>query len=205
MLKTTFREIRAHRPCKDGWSTLCNNILGTCFPEKPESWKECQLTENQLDTEVSILAILENNGVKGALWSLCTQEYWDYCLILADVAESVLHIWEEEYPDDERPRKIIEAIRLWHSGKITDQELRNAVAAFSATAIGAYIAAANYDAPASSAAYTAYAAGDHTHAAHAAHAYTVADHAAHAHSADAHAAEQWNKNEEILRKYLDLA
>ena len=128
-MKTTFRELQSCRPCKDGWSLLCNNILKTDFPEYPESWNKCQLTDEQLDTEVSILEILESNGVKDAFWAFQTQKYRDYCLILADIVESVLHIWEERYPNDNRPRLAVETIRKWYCGEATDKELRNAAAA----------------------------------------------------------------------------
>src|SRR6056297_1815265 len=141
MMKTTFRELQSCHPCKDGWSLLCNNILKTDFPEYPASWSQCQLSEEQLDTEVSILEILESNGVEDAFWALRTQEYRDYCLILADIAESVLHIWEERYPNDNRPRLAVETIRKWYSGEATDQDLE--VAAATATAAGADVAYAS--------------------------------------------------------------
>jgi len=41
-------------------------------------------------------------------------------------AERVLPIWEEKYPDDDRPRKAIEAKRAWMRGEITDKELKEA-------------------------------------------------------------------------------
>jgi len=74
-------------------------------------------------TEVSILEILNSNGIKDAVKVLQTQKYKNYCLFLADVAESVLHIFEEEDPYNNRPRKCIEGIRLYHSGRITEDEL----------------------------------------------------------------------------------
>ncbi len=44
-------------------------------------------------------------------------------MLLANVAESVLYIFEERYPSDKRPRLAIEGIRDWHAGKITSEEL----------------------------------------------------------------------------------
>src|SRR6056297_3435076 len=156
-MRTTFRELRSYRPCKDGWAMLCNNIIGTDFPEDPENWNECQLTKKQLDTEVSILQILESNGVEHAFWAFRTQEYRDYCLILSDIAESVLHIWEEKYPGDSRPRDVIETIRQWHAGKATDEELKAAAAsAYAVSAAGA--SSADYAAAVASAASAASAA-----------------------------------------------
>ena len=141
-MKTTFGEIREFNPCTDGWKLLCKNL-------NPEM---------DMEKEVSVLEILESNGVKDAFWALRTQDYRDYCLILADVAESVLHIFEEKNKGDTRPRKAIEAIRKWHSGIITDAELKDAADAADA-------ADATYNA-----AYSA----------------------------------QWEKNETILRNYIEV-
>ena len=47
-------------------------------------------------------------------------------LFAADCAERVLPIWEKKYPDDLRPRKAIEAARLFADGKITKEKLADA-------------------------------------------------------------------------------
>lgn len=44
-------------------------------------------------------------------------------LLACDFAEHVLHIFEKEYPNDDRPRKAIETKRFWIDGKITKEEL----------------------------------------------------------------------------------
>jgi len=44
-------------------------------------------------------------------------------LFAADCAERVLPIFEGEYPDDDRPRKAIEAARAFANGNITESEL----------------------------------------------------------------------------------
>ena len=43
----------------------------------------------------------------------------------ADCAAHVLAAFEDIYPDDDRPRKAVEAARAWVSGKITVPEARN--------------------------------------------------------------------------------
>jgi len=47
-------------------------------------------------------------------------------LFAADCAEHVLPIWEKKYPGDLRPRKAIEAARLFADGKITKEKLADA-------------------------------------------------------------------------------
>ena len=163
-MKTTLRKIKSFNPCLPGWRTLCEG-LGTTDP----------------DTEVSILQILEINGVEDAFWALRTQKYKDYCLVLADIAESVLHIFEEEYPDDKRPRRTIQAIRDYKAGKISKKELEDARTAI--TADPAAITRATRTAYA--AAYTARARVDHTAIDAAEVAYDVAYNAAYAAAYDA--------------------
>jgi len=178
-MKTTFGKIYSYDPCSSGWITLCTNKLGTL-----------QLTEEQLTTEISIMEILTSNGIKHAVWALRTQDYRDYCLFIADVAESVLHIFENEYPEDMRVRDLIAGIRRWHAGEISDEELdvlRIAAYDYAAAAVAADYAAAN------AAAKAAYYAADTT-------AYAAATAAAYA-SAYARR-EQWKKIEELLRKHL---
>ena len=50
-------------------------------------------------------------------------------LIAADFAERVLPIFEAHYPDDDRPRKAIEAARAYARGEITKEQLAAARAA----------------------------------------------------------------------------
>ena len=60
-----------------------------------------------------------------------------------DVAESVLHIFEERNPNDRRVRQAIETTRAYVDGKATLQELRDAAAAAGAAArAAAYYTAA---------------------------------------------------------------
>ena len=137
-MKTTFAKIKSFKPCVDSWKKLCKNL-------NPEM---------DMDKEISMMEILASNGIKDAVWALRTQEYRDYCLFLADVAESVLHIFEKQYPDD---NLAIEAIRKWYAGEISDAELRCAAVAAYAVASVAYDAAANTSADAAvySAVYSA--------------------------------------------------
>ena len=89
------------------------------------------------------------------------QDHRALVLWAADCAGHVLACFEEQYPEDDRPQKAIEAGRAWVRGAITMSEAR-------AAAFGAHAAARSADDRA------ARAAG---HAAATAH---VADHARHA-------------------------
>ena len=63
-------------------------------------------------------------------------------LIAADFAERVLPLFEAEYPDDDRPRKAIEAARAYARGEITKEQMAAAGAAAWDAAMAAAGAAA---------------------------------------------------------------
>lgn len=110
-------------------------------------------------------------------------------LVAADFAESVLHIYEKQYPNDSRPRKAIEAAK---NG--------SAKAAYDAAFDAAYAANAAFDAKA---AYDAYAADAAAYAADAAaNAAYAAKAAAKAANAAAYAAPNQEKVQiNIMKKY----
>jgi hypothetical protein len=59
---------------------------------------------------------LANNRTKEALNFVLTNKFIDekrLHILACDFAENVLHIFEKEYPDDNRPRRAIEVKRLW--------------------------------------------------------------------------------------------
>jgi len=94
----------------------------------------------------------------------------------ADCAERVLPYFEEAFPDDDRPRKAIEAARTWARGEIRVSEARTAaLAAHAAAACTATRGAGRDAAKYSSACAAARAAG---HAAATAHMVGHALHAA---------------------------
>ena len=79
------------------------------------------ITEYGKDTPIDLLTILETNGVDDCLWALqATAEDASRIteLIIADVAESVLYIYEREYPTDKRVRECIQARRAYANGEI---------------------------------------------------------------------------------------
>jgi len=122
-------------------------------------------------------------------------------------AERCLHIFEEKIPDDNRPRKAIEAAKQW----IIDPT--NAVArardAYAAADDAGY--ATNAAASAASAAYAAYAAHDvhntnvASYAACAAARAAAANSATYAKSANYAAEQKWSRNKlkEIVGEYLN--
>ena len=153
------------------------------------------LDTDNLDIEVTVLQVLDSNGIQDAVYALKTQDYKNYCLFLADVVESVLHLFEEKYPNDQRPRKCIEGIRLWYDGKITDEELDElrkdayfaARAASAATGATAWTASAAWSAAGYVA--TGYVAASVVRAVDAASSATRD--------------KKWKEIETILRKYID--
>jgi hypothetical protein len=122
-------------------------------------------------------------------------------LVAADFADRVLHIYESKYPNDDRPRKAIEAAR---SGSKYAAAYAAAYAAYAADA-AAYAAAhaAHADADAAAAYAAAYAADAAAYAADAAAAYAAAyaADAAYAAAADAGRKDEEHTQIEIMKRY----
>ena len=158
-LHTTLKALRDHSACKAGY-VKCKEALGA-------GWGD--------DTPIPLSRILASNGIADVIWCFralldgpgWTREY------IPDCAEHVLPIWESKHPEDTRPRRAIEVVRLFLQGKATQQEVRDAAyAAYdAATAYAAYVAYAAY---AATDAYTYAAFATDAADAYAAHAYAYA-------------------------------
>jgi hypothetical protein len=101
---TTLNRIKAATPCTSGWTKLLAFLNKTQADDEP----------------LDLRTILESNGVEDCVWAFqCTDDNESiYRHIAADFAESVLHIYEANYPNDNRPRLAIQAARDFADGKI---------------------------------------------------------------------------------------
>jgi hypothetical protein len=106
-MKTTFQKIKDCKPCGDGWKQLISY-------HKPSS----------LDEEISIKEIMESNGLNDAIWALRVIDNTEILISLSiDLAESVLHIYEKQFPGDTRIRDCIDACKKYIRGEISESEL----------------------------------------------------------------------------------
>jgi hypothetical protein len=94
--KTTLNEIRAEKPCRDGWEKLLAHLGKTKADDEP----------------LELLTILESNGFDDALWCLrvksldrLSRHFQAWC------ADQVLHQYEKQRPDDMRIRDQIAMLR----------------------------------------------------------------------------------------------
>lgn len=140
---TTLNAIRAKSPCASGWTKLLAHLGKTAADDEP----------------LHLLTILDSNGLDDALWVLqytgcderLSRHFGAWC------AEQVLHIFEAERPDDQRPRL---AIAIARNDDATP-EARKAAGAAAWTAAGAAAGAAAGDAAGAAAVDAAWtAAGD---------------------------------------------
>jgi len=186
-MKTTFQKIRDKKPCASGWEKL----VGYYHPES-------------LDEEVSFEEIIKSNGIKDAIWALrCIDDKDNVALFCADIAESVLTIYEERNKENKAPRECINAIRLYVKGDISKNTLLEknhaaAAAAYAAYAADAVAAAAAAAAVAAVAAAAVAAADDAAYVAAAAAdaaAYVAAD-------ADAARETKWQEITSLFFKYF---
>ncbi len=127
-MKLTLKKIMKFDPWgqntdgKTGISLLAKNLGKTDFND---------------DVEFELIEVLNSNNIEDAVWCLKCFNYLDYCLFLADIAESVLHIYESKN-DSKAPRKAIQGTRDYKAGKITKEELK-------VLADDAYVVAINSD------------------------------------------------------------
>lgn len=132
MTYTTLKAIKAHNPWKESWEHLLEHLDKTKADDEP----------------LSFATILQLNGLSDALWYLraLPKELKPKIFEMkADFAERVLHLFENEHPEDKRPREAIEAARAYARGLIS-QDAADAAAsaadeAASAAARAAYNAA----------------------------------------------------------------
>jgi hypothetical protein len=112
-----------------------NNKLGISISEDL-SVKDFikSLTNDQQDTEITLLDILNSFGVEDAYWLMVRcWDYKEYCQLSANVAETVPYI-----KDVDRPKLSVESIRDYYSGKITEEMFKKAAADILAIRNAAY-------------------------------------------------------------------
>ena len=169
---TTLKEIRKHNPCPEGWKTLLRG-LGT----------------TDLDTKVTLLEILEINGVKDAFWALEIFKFKDYYMLIVNILKSIKHLMT-----DKRSIAVIKGIEDYYTGKISKKEFVKIKEAASEVAdtfdVADTFGAATYAAYAAS--YAAYATITATNGAYTANFASYAD----------TSNDNWEQNEIILREFL---
>ena len=111
MIHTTFRKLHEAGACTERYRFLAKALGGIKTYGK--------------DTPITLLQILDINGLDDALWALraCDDAENFSRLLACDYAEHVLHIFETRYPDDYRPREAIAVSRRYARGEATDVEL----------------------------------------------------------------------------------
>ena len=123
---------------------LCKNAYHVLTVEQLLSWSPW--TEALLEIEIGKERITdgEKTGVRWARVVRIVEQWNDAVLRLLAVecAERVIHLYEEKYPSDERPRKALQAARDFARGKIdTDALAAAGAAAWAASGAAAWAAA----------------------------------------------------------------
>ena len=119
-METTLNKLKAADACTERYKVLLTALGKTEADDEP----------------LPITKIIETNGIEDAIWALRTVEGKDRELRLfaADCAEMVLPIFEKDYPNDDRPRKAIQAVRDYANGLIDEKAWAAAWDASSAAA-----------------------------------------------------------------------
>ena len=123
MIYTTLNKIRAHAPCADGWAKLLRHLSKTQADDEP----------------VSLLTILDSNGLDDALWCLRAVDGHKKEMRLYAVwcARQVQHLM-----NDPRSLAALDMAERYANGQATDAELAAAQDAELAAAQDAAWAAA---------------------------------------------------------------
>jgi hypothetical protein len=116
---TTLNKIRTNQPCFDGWKKLLRNLKKTKSDDEP----------------LSIITILDSNGIEDAIWCLHTVDGIDRDARLFAVwcARQVQHLMP-----DQRSINALDVAERYATGEATDDEL---FAAWSAARDAAWDAA----------------------------------------------------------------
>ena len=103
-MKTTLNKIKAFEPCDGGWEKLL-----TFLNKKVAD-----------DEELSLLTILESNGLNDALWALRAVDGFEkeIRLMACDFAESVVHL-----ANDERCLNAIKVSKNYANGLAANEDL----------------------------------------------------------------------------------
>ena len=129
-------------PKVEGALEPCKNGYHICRREDLVRWLDEAIFEVEYRGEI---VKDDNKCVVRKARLICKLETWNEKsarLFAADCAEKVLPIFESEYPEDDRPRKAIQAARDYANGKISAEERSPAYsAADSAADCAAYYAA----------------------------------------------------------------
>jgi len=150
MIKITKQFLKSKEACVDGY--------------------EFYLTCNTTDAETFIKNLIKIDRLDWLSWLLVRMMNKNQCVMYALYsAKQVLHIYEEKYPDDKRPRLAIETAKDYLKNPCDETKDAADAAAYAAdaaayaasdAAYAAYAAAAAADAAAYAAANAAYAADD---------------------------------------------
>lgn len=112
MLHTTFALLKEAEACEDRYKHLAKALGG--------------VTKYGKHTPITLVQILETNGLSDALWALRAvpedqKPARDRLarLLACDYAERRLPIFEAKHPDDLRPRQAIEVARRYANGDAT--------------------------------------------------------------------------------------
>ena len=103
-MKTTLNKIRSHAPCTDGWQKLLTHLGKTKADDEP----------------LSLLTILDSNGIDDALWCLRAVEGHDREIRLFAVwcARQAQHLLT-----DQRSLDALDVAERYANGEATEDEL----------------------------------------------------------------------------------
>lgn len=160
-----------------------------------------------IHTIIPLKEIVEVIGIRDAVWALKALADFpgrrNFVVEFAiECAESVLQVFEENYPDDKRPRRALELARRSLTEEVSKESLEAAANAAADIGLATYFSSCATSHAAYAASHAAYAAYAADAASHATYAASHAGYAAYADNTAAAVAES-DKQREILLALID--
>ena len=117
----TLKALRAAGACFEGYNKLVRSLQGKAFTE--EDAARASYLHYNYEGDISVLQILESNGIDDALWSLCCVEGCDKDIRLYAVwcARQVQHLMS-----DNRSITALDIAEQYANGLVTKEELKTA-------------------------------------------------------------------------------
>ena len=103
VMKTTIAELEAFIPCEDRLQKLLNDL---------------NINKAHDNYKIKFIDILKINGLFDAVWSLRTQKYFDYCILLHKVVS-----WVSQFAYDKRIHEATDAINKYLFGEYSTLHL----------------------------------------------------------------------------------
>ena len=121
-MKVTMHDIYKQGLPVDKWAALCKKLLKIKFKDKAFSVRK-RLTKKQFEKKVELIDVLNIVGVENTYRVLKALSPSQYYVFIVPLLKDKLHIFEDEFPEDKRPRQLLAAMNEVSMERCTEKDL----------------------------------------------------------------------------------